>query len=455
MAAKRKKNLLIIAGAIVLIIIIILAIKKGKSSDGFRVVTETAQKRNLIETVSANGQIQPVKDVKISPYISGEVVDLYVKEGEYVKTGQKLAKIDPKIYVSAFQQAQAGYETAKANEASSKAQVSQAEAQFIKAKLDFQRNEKLYQTQVISQSDYESSQSAYRVAQANVKSAQENYKAAKFRVKTAQAELTKAQDDLNRTTIYAPNDGTVSTLSVEKGERVTGASTFSAGTQIMLIANLDSLEANVQVNENDIVNVALNDTALIEVDAFLNREFKGIVTEIATSANTTGTSADQVTNFDVKIRMLKSSYADLIHPKAPIPSPFRPGMSCTVEIQTKRANNALSVPIQAVTTRSDSSAMNSAIAKRELKKPSQNNNNNVDNSTFKKIKEYVFVDDKGIAKRKLVTTGIQNNMYIQILSGLKAGEKVITGPYSLVSKTLKDGDKIISVSPKALFGKSK
>ena len=455
MAANRKKKLFIIAGAVVILIIIILAIKKGKSSDGLRVVTEAVQKRNLVETVSANGQIQPVKDVKISPYISGEVVDLYVKEGEYVKAGQKLAKIDPKIYVSAYQQSKAGFETAQANEASSKAQVSQAEAQFIKAKLDYQRNEKLYKNDVISQSDFESSQSAYKVAQASVKSAEENYKAAKFRVKTAEAELTKAQDDLNRTTIYAPNDGTVSTLSVEKGERVTGASTFSAGTQIMLIANLDSLEAKVQVNENDIVNVALGDTALIEVDAFLNRQFKGIVTEIATSANTTGTSADQVTNFDVKIRLLKSSYADLIKPNNPIHSPFRPGMSCTVDIQTKRADNALSVPIQAVTTRShtDSAAINSAVAKREQKKPSQNNNNNVDNSSFKKVKEYVFVDEKGKAKKKLVTTGIQNNMYIQILSGLKAGEKVITAPYNLVSKTLKDGDKVISVPPQQLFGK--
>jgi len=457
MAANRKKKIFIIAGAVVVLIIIILAIKKGKSSEGLRVVTEAVQKRNLIETVSANGQIQPVKDVKISPYISGEVVELYVKEGEHVKTGQKLAKIDPKIYISAFQQAKAGYETAKANEAGSKAQVAQAKAQFIKAKLDYQRNKKLYKNQVISQSDFDASQSAYKVAQANVNAAKENYLAAKFRVKTALAELTKAQEDLKRTTIYAPNEGTISNLSVEKGERVTGASQFSSGTQIMLIANLNNLEADVQVNENDIVNVALNDTALIEVDAFLNREFKGVVTEIATSANTTGTSADQVTNFDVKIRLLKSSYADLIRPNAPIQSPFRPGMSCTVEIQTKRANNALSVPIQAVTTRSpeNSAAMNSANAKRKLKKPGQNSNNNTNNSSFKKVHEYVFVDDKGIAKRKPVTTGIQNNTYIQILSGLKVGEKVITGPYTLVSKTLKDGDKVISVPPQQLFGQKK
>ncbi len=452
MATNRKKKLFIIAGALVLIIIIVLAIKKGKSSDGLKVVTEAVQTRNLIETVSANGQIQPVKDVKISPYISGEVVNLYVKEGDYVTTGQKLAKIDPKIYISTYQQIKAALQTAQANEASSKAQISQAQAQFIKAKLDFQRNEKLYKNQVISQSDFETSQSNYQVAKSSVTAAEENFKASQFQVKNAQAQLSQAQDNLNRTTIYAPNDGTVSTLSVEKGERVTGASQFSAGTQIMLIANLDNLEADVQVNENDIMNVGLNDTALIEVDAFLNHEFKGVVTEIATSANTTGTSADQVTNFDVKIRLLKSSYAGLIRPKAPIPSPFRPGMSATVEIQTKRADNALSVPIQAVTTRSDSSFRNSAIVKRELNKP-KNTNSNASNSDFQKIKEYVFVNEKGIAKRKLVTTGIQNNMYIQVLTGLKKGEKVITAPYSLVSKTLKNGDKVISVPQRDLFGK--
>ena len=453
MATNRKKNLLIIAAALVLIIVIVLAIKKGKSSDGLRVVTEAAKTRSLIETVSANGQIQPVKDVKISPYISGEVVDLYVKEGDFVKTGQKLAMIDPKIYISTYQQIKAALQTAQANEASPKAQVAQAEAQYLKAKLDFQRNEKLYQKQVISQSDYETSQSTFQVAGASVKAAQERYKASQFQVKSAKAQLTQAQDNLNRTTIYAPNDGTVSTLSVEKGERVTGASQFSAGTQIMLVANLDNMEADVQVNENDIVNVAINDTALIEVDAFLNREFKGIVTEIATSANTTGTSADQVTNFDVKIRLLKSSYEDLIRKNNAIESRFRPGMSCTVEIQTKRADGALSVQIQAVTTRSDTTSQNSAIAKRELNKPDNHNNSSTDNTNFQKVKEYVFVDENGVAKRKLVTTGIQNNMYIQILSGIKAGEKVVTGPYSLVSKTLKEGDNIVSVAPRELFGK--
>ncbi|VAW27863.1 ABC transporter, RND-adapter-like protein, partial [hydrothermal vent metagenome] len=258
--------------------------------------------------------------------------------------------------------------------------------------------------------------------------------------------LSEAEENLNRTAIYAPNSGTVAKLSVQVGERVTGASQFSAGTEIMRIANLNVLEVNVEVNENDIVQVAMNDTALIEVDAYLNRKFKGIVTEIATSANTTGVSADQVTNFDVKIRMLKSSYADLIRPKNLIPSPFRPGMSATVEIQTKRADNVLTVPIQAVTTRADSTGrMKSALEKREEKKTKKST------QLQKKTKEYVFLYKKGIAKLQRVKTGIQDNMYIEIKKGVKEGQEVITAPYRLVSKTLKNGDKVKKVNKKELF----
>lgn len=448
MASTRKRNLIIIASALILIVIVVLAIKKGKSSEGLKVTMEKVERRNIIETVSANGKIQPAKDVKISPYISGEVVELDVKEGEYVKKGQKLAKIDPKIYLSTYQQEKAALETSQANEANAKAGVARSNAQYTKAKLDFARSKKLWEKQVISDADYETAQSTYQVAQAAVQAAEESYKASQFQVKSAQARLSQAKDNLTRTTIFAPNSGTVSTLSVLVGERVTGASQFSSGTEIMRIANLDNMEVDVQVNENDIVEVALNDTALIEVDAYLNRNFKGVVTEIATSANTTGVSANQVTNFDVKIKMLKSSYADLIRPKNPIPSPFRPGMSATVEIQTKRANHVLSVPIQSVTTRSNSSArQKSAIEKRENKQTANNN------SAFQKIQEYVFIDNHGIAKLQKVKTGIQNNMYIQILSGLKLGDEVITAPYRLVSKILKNGDKVKNVPQKDLFKK--
>ena len=444
---KNKRNLIIVVGAIFLIVLVILAIKKGKSSDAQKVAVEKVEKRSIVESVSANGKIQPAKDVKISPYISGEVVELYVKEGEFVKKGQKLAKIDPKIYISTFQQSEAALKTSQANEANAKARLAQSQAQFTKAKLDFARSKKLWKNQVISDADFDAAKSNYQVSKAQVKAAEESYKASQFQVKSAQAQLNQAQENLNRTNIYAPNIGTVSKLSVEVGERVTGASQFSAGTEIMRIANLDVLEVNVEVNENDIVQVSLNDTALIEVDAYLDRKFKGLVTEIATSANTTGVSADQVTNFDVKIRMLKDSYADLIRPRNPIPSPFRPGMSATVEIQTKRADNVLSVPIQAVTTRADSTGrQKTAREKREETKAASEKDN-----LQKKTQEYVFIYKDGKAKLQKVQTGIQNSMYIEIKEGVKEGDEVITAPYRLVSKTLKNDDAVKKVDKKELF----
>lgn len=446
MTKSRKKILWYIIGALVLVVIVVLAVKKGKSSEAQKVAVEKVTRRNIIETVSANGKIQPAKDVKISPYISGEVVKLFVKEGNFVKKGQKLAKIDPKIYISSFQQAEAAVKTTEANQANSKARLAQAQAQYTKSKLDFARSDELWKKQVISDADYDAARSTYLVAKAEVKAAEESFKASQFQVKSSEAKLSEAEENLNRTAIYAPNNGTVAKLSVQVGERVTGASQFSAGTEIMRIANLNVLEVNVEVNENDIVQVAMNDTALIEVDAYLNRKFKGIVTEIATSANTTGVSADQVTNFDVKIRMLKSSYADLIRPKNLIPSPFRPGMSATVEIQTKRADNVLAVPIQAVTTRADSTGrMKSPLEKREEKKTQKST------QLQKKTKEYVFLYQKGIAKLQRVKTGIQDNMYIEITKGVKEGQEVITAPYRLVSKTLKNGDKVKKVNKKELF----
>ncbi len=452
MTKSRKKIIWSIAGAVVLLVIIVLAVKKGKSSEAKKVAVEKVVRRNIVETVSANGKIQPAKDVKISPYISGEVVALYVKEGEFVKKGQKLAKIDPKIYISSYQQAQAAVKTAEANRANAKARLAQSQAQFTKSKLDFERSKKLWKKQVISDADFDAARSAYLVAEAEVKAAEENYKASQFQVNSAKAKLSEAEENLNRTTIYAPNNGTVSKLSVEVGERVTGASQFSAGTEIMRVANLGVLEVKVEVNENDIVQVALNDTALIEVDAYLNRKFKGIVTEIATSANTTGVSADQVTNFDVKIRMLKSSYADLIQPENPIPSPFRPGMSATVEIQTKRADHVLAVPIQAVTTRADSTGrLRSALEKREEKKAGKKKADEVNKPT----QEYVFLYKDGIAKLQKVQTGIQDNMYIEIKKGLKEGEEVITAPYRQVSKLLRNGDKVRKVPMKELFSVKK
>ncbi len=449
MSGKKSNKKWIYIGLIAVVVIItILAIKKGQSEKATRVAVEKAKLRTIIETVSANGKIQPAKDIKISPYISGEVIELNVKEGDFVHKGDMLAKIDPQIYVSNYDRAQAALKSSQANEAQAKARFTQSKAQFNKTKLDFKRSEKLWKQQVISDAEYDAAKSSYEVSEAEVKAAEESYKAAQFQVNSARASLKEAQENLNRTSIFAPNDGTVSRLSVEVGERVTGASQFSSGTEIMRIANLNVMEVNVEVNETDIVRVSLLDTALIEVDAYLDRKFKGVITEIATSANTTGTSIDQVTNFDVKIRMLKSSYQDLIKKGHAISSPFRPGMSATVEIQTETVNNALSVPIQAVTTRADTTGkIKRALEKREEQRTKTDKT--------EKAKEYVFVVNNDVAKLTPVKTGVQDNMYIQIVSGLKEGDKVITAPYRAVSKKLKNNDKVTVVDKKRLFDKEK
>jgi len=449
MAMSRKKKMwLIIGSAIVVIVLVILVIEKSKGSKSIKVATETAELRTIIETVSANGKIQPAKDIKISPYISGEVVELFVKEGDFVEKGKKLAKIDPEIYISNYERIEASYKTAQANEANAKARITQSKAQFTKASLDFDRSKTLFEKEVISQADFDAATSAFQVAEADVEAAKENYRSAQFQVSSARASLKEAKENLKRTSIYAPNDGTVSKLSIEVGERVTGASQFSAGTEIMRIANLDVLEVNVEVNENDIVRVSLFDTAVIEVDAYLDKKFKGIVTEIATSANTLGVSTDQVTNFDVKIMMLKNSYEDLVKPDSPIPSPFRPGMSATVEIETETEYDILTISIQAVTTRADTSGRTkTARERREEERISEDDSKKKDED----IKEYVFLfdDDKAILTE--VKTGIQDNTYIQIKEGVSEGDEVIVAPYRAVSKTLKNKDSVEKVKKEELF----
>ncbi|MEI7498981.1 MAG: efflux RND transporter periplasmic adaptor subunit [Bacteroidota bacterium] len=451
----KKKMWIIIAVVAVVAFIVIAAILKGKGNEGIKVATEKVMKRTIIQTVSSNGKIQPEKDIKISPYISGEVVELYVKEGNQVKKGDLLAKIDPEIYISQFDQSEASVNTQKANLANSKARLAQVKAQFENARLTFDRQEKLYQQNVISKAEYDQSKSAFQVSQAQVTAGEEDIKASEFMVKNSEAALKRSKEDLNRTAIFAPNDGTVSKLGVLKGERVTGASQFSSGTEIMRIANLNEMEAQVQVNENDIVRVSMGDTALIEVDAYLNRKFKGVVTEIATSANSTGVSVDQVTNFNVKIHIIKDSYKDLLEGKPIDFSPFRPGMSCTVEIQTESVENAMTLPIQAVTTRIAKDSLDKINENSKTKKEDGDHEVEVVGTAKKneKILECVFLLADGTAKKVDVKTGIQDNTYIQILSGLKAGDEVITAPYSAVSKLLNNGDKVKKVDKKELFTK--
>lgn len=439
---------------VILIIMLAVARKQGwiGKENKVEVTVEAAAKLSIVETVSANGKIQPEIEVKLSPDVSGEVVELYVKEGDQVKAGDLLAKIDPKIYASNYDRLMAGLNTQKANLANSMARVSQVKAQFINAESSFKRNETLYKQNAISASEFDASKSAYEVSKAEVNAAEQSVKAAEYSVKSAEASLKEASENLYKTSIYSPVDGTVSKLNVEKGERVAGASQFSSGTEILRIANLAVMEVIVSVNENDIVRVANNDTALVEVDSYLNRKFKGIITQIATSANIAGTSVDQVTNFDVKIRMLPDSYADLTIEGQAASSPFRPGMSATVDIQTERADNILAVPIQAVTTRTDSTLRSERTKEKQEEAP-QTSASETTTVEERSVIEYVFVEEEGIARLKPVKTGIQDNTHIQILEGLKEGEKVISGPYRAVSKTLKDGDKVEVVTKESLFNK--
>jgi HlyD family secretion protein len=453
--SKTKKRLIIWSGIIIILVLIILAVTKKQSGSATKVTVEGAEKRTLIETVAANGKIQPEVEVKISPYISGEVVELYVKEGDEVSSGDLLAKIDPEIYKSAYARSEAALQMQRANLANAKARLAQTQAQFSKAEQDFKRNKKLYDENVISDADFEAATSAYEVAKEEVSAAKENVKSAEYSISSAQASLKEANENLTRTAIYAPTEGTVSALRVEKGERVTGASQFSSGTEIMRIANLERMVVKVEVNENDIVRVSMNDTCLIEVDAYLNRKFKGLVTEIATSANVQGVSADQVTNFEVKILILQDSYKDLVKADNFIKSPFRPGMSATVDIQTETASNVLTVPIQAVTTRADTSARKNRKKEKdeEVDKEEMAQEEKEKDKKEEELKEYVFVYDDGVAKIISVKTGVQDNMHIEILEGIEEGQEVITGPYRAVSKKLKNNDKVEKVDKKDLFKK--
>jgi HlyD family secretion protein len=438
---KKKKTWIIIV-VVLLVVLVIFAISKGKSNRGLAVTIKEARLGDIIESVSANGKIQPAQDVKISPYISGEVVELYVKEGDEVMQGDLLAKIDPEIYISNYERAKANLNSQQANLANAKARLAQTEAQFVNARVSYERNKSLWEQQVISDAEYDASKASFEVARAEVEAAGQTVKSAEFGIKSAQATLREANESLQKTSISAPNAGTVSKLNVEQGERVTGASQFSSGTEIMRIANLLNMEVNVEVNENDIVRVSLSDSCIIEVDAYLNEEFLGVVTEIATSANTIGVSAEQVTNFDVKIMILPESYANLIPEDNPNYSPLRPGMSATVEIQTEYAKDILIVPIGAVTTRSDTT---------DAKQEAEHNTREKEKDKKKDFKEVIFISEDGFAKMLEVEIGIQDNTNIEIKKGLEVGQEVVTGPYSLVSKTLKEGDELKKTDRKDLF----
>lgn len=431
--------------------LVIIFVKAFKGTAPIEVTTEKVAKRQIIESVSANGKIQPEAELKITSDVSGEVVEMLVKEGDQVKKGQLLCRIKPDIYESAFERVNATVNSSKANLKTTQAQLAQAKANLANTEAAYNRNKKLFDQNVISQQEMDASRATYEAAKANVGGLEESINAADFNVKSVEASLREANSNLDKTYIYAPVDGTVSKLNVEKGERVVGVQGLQ-GTEILRLANLNEMEASVEVNENDIIRIHKNDTAIIEVDAYIGKKFKGIVTEVANSANTTGISADQVTNFVVKIRVMRESYADLVTPASP--APFRPGMSASVEIQTKRVSNVLTVPIQAVTTRSTDTTKAKPRMGDEDRDIVVKNENEEKLQAKKKageLKECVFINLKGRTEMVYVKTGIQDNDYIEVIQGLKEGDEVVSGPYSAVSKALRKNTKITVVDKDKLF----
>ncbi|MFD3394442.1 efflux RND transporter periplasmic adaptor subunit [Aquirufa sp. OSTEICH-129V] len=445
---KGKKTWYIIGAAVVLIFGGLALAKKmewiGKVEPTEVEYTKVAR-GTIVEKVSASGKIQPEVEVKVSPDVSGEIVSLNVAEGDSVVAGQELLKIRPDNYVSLLARAEAQVNAQKAGSEQSKAVLAQSEARLSKAKIDFDRNDRLHKDKVISDSDFDQFQSAYIVAKQDLEAAKANVKAANFNVKSAEAAFKEAKTNLTKTTIYAPQSGIISKLNVELGERVVGTSQM-AGTEMLRIANLNNMEVRVNVNENDITRVSLGDTVMIDVDAFSSsdRKFMGVVYEVASSANSSGTAAavsnDAVTEFEVKIRVLRSSYADLIQGK--LSYPLKPGMTASVEILTNRKSNILTVPLASVTTRELG-----AEKKSEGDKPSEDgaavktqDDANAERKRKENIREVVFVEEKGKVKQVEVKTGISDFEHIEIVSGLKDGQQIIAGPYATVAKKLNAGD---------------
>lgn len=441
---KKKSNKLLpyaIAIVVILIIVLIAGKKAGWFGKDFQinVSTKIVESKTITELITANGKVQPETEIKISPDVSGEIIEMNIKEGDEVKKGQLLLTIKPDIYIQS-------YNRSLASLSSSQARLAQAEARLIESEMAHKRSKTLFEQKAIALSDFESAQASYKVAQAEVKASQ-------FAVKSAEASVAEAQEQLVKTKIYAPMDGTVSRLNVEKGERVVGTNMY-AGTEMLVIANLHLMEVKVDVNENDIVRVNLNDTALVEVDAYLGRKFKGIVTEIANSATTTGATTDQVTNFNVKILLLESSYNDLVDSIQGKQYPFRPGMSATVDIQTETRKNVISVPIQAVTTRSLKTNAKPEEKKDAVESPETENEavTTQEKKTPEDEKvEVVFVYKNGKVKKQPVKTGIQDSENIEILEGLKAGDEIVVAPFNAINKLLNDSTSVKKVDEKELF----
>lgn len=452
MDRKGLKWILIVLGIIAVIVVVVKA--GGRSDDGTRVAAESSARRTIVETVNASGKVYPEVEVKISPDISGEITELNVAEGDSVKKGQVLARIYADIYSSQRDDAVARVAQSQATVANSQASLAALKATLDQAKINLDRYKELYEQKAISKSELETYEIASRSAQSQYDAALQNIRSLKAGVQSTETNLVSANKNLSRTTLTSPMDGVISSLSVKKGERVAGNS-FNVGTEMMRVADLSSMEVRVDVGENDIVKVSIGDSADVEVDAYNTRKFKGVVYQIASSTKNSSTgsaSTGDVTNFEVHIRIDPASYRDLIDPAQPKKFPFRPGMNASADIRTKRRNNVVSIPISAVAPRVKGSDKSLDDQKKEREKNSDDSND-ATTPPGDDLEEVVFVirQDHTVEKRT-VTTGIQDINYIEVTSGLKEGEQVVTAPFAEIKDRLKTGTRVTVVSRDKLFG---
>ncbi len=454
-----KKGIIwIISGLVVIIIGLVVAKKKGwiGEEEGVKVAIEKAENRTIIETVNASGRIFPELEVKVSSDVSGEITELTVIEGDSVKRGQVVARIYADILGTQQQQAAAVVSQQESQVANVEAQIVGLQSAVDIAQTNYDRQKKLLADNVISQSEYEMAENQLRTAKANLVAAQKNKAASEAAVRSAQANLNRASKDVSRTTIVAPMNGVISLLNVKKGERVVGTAQM-AGTEMMRIADMRRIEIRVDVTENDIPKVNIGDSAVITVDAYINRKFKGVVYQIASSqtgavnatASTSSTSSE-VTNYKVFITLLPESYADLVDPEHPNRFPFKPGMTANADIQTTTKQNVISVPLNSVTTRDKGEGKAGEKAK-EGEKPKAKEPTGEGGEDNKEVVVFVYDAPKKTVVKKKVKTGIQDTRYIEILEGLKPGEQVVSEPYNAISRTLKEGTKVLVVDKEKLF----
>ena len=447
--SKTVKWILISVGVVIIGIVALKAAGVFGKKEGTKVTAEKVQRRTIIEIVNASGKIYPEIEVKVSPDISGEITELTVQEGDSVKKGQLIARIYADIYSISANQAASGVAQSQAQVANSQAALDALKAALDQAQKTYEMQKQLFDDKVISRNEFNLADANYRTAQANYNAAKQGIRGGEAAVQSAQANLAKANKDLGRTAVVAPMDGVVSLLSVKKGERVVG-SNMMAGTEMLRIADMEKIEIRVDVSESDIPKVHLGDSAIVTVDAYTDRKFKGIVTQIASSNNGAATqtslanTSTDVTNYKVYIRLLPSSYSDLLSRNS---FPFRPGMSASADIQTRTHPNVLSVPINAVTTREKADSTKPVQATTDVASDAAVSIDDLDVIVF-------LVDKEGNVSRRSVKTSIQDINYIEITEGLKEGEEVVTGPYELVSKTLKEKDKVKVVEKNELFDKN-